>query len=286
MENNFDYCVVTHNGKAHLDEVIAIALLATYMNTPPKKIKRVSHELAKKFISKGFISPKLFYIDCGNDFSIEKNIYDHHHDDLPSSAKLIFNRYFPELKGTELDLFISKLSDIDNYGPKQLSDFNINSESVNYFKYPSKLLIKLFEDNPVLVINVFKDAISKNISELLLKKEAQKWLSDNSNIKIFNYKSINIMIYNKPPESRISSYVKSLDGEIIDKFNIDLTYSFDKDNVNIRTLFRTFKGDDKLDFNLAQSIKPIFSHKSGFLFKFIPKSEKDWLTIIDEAIIV
>lgn len=286
MRKDFNYTVITHNGKAHIDEIVAIALLAVFRKKNPYKIKRVNHEVAFKFISRGLVSPNLYYIDCGGEFNIDKRIFDHHHDNIPSSAKLVFDTYFPELKNSELDQFISKLSDIDNYGPKQLNDFNINSESINYFRYPTKLLIRLFEDNPILIINVFKEAIGKNISEILLKEKARQWLFKNNNTEIFTYKSLKILIYKKPPEYSISSYVKSLDGEIIDKFDIDITYSFDKDNNNIRTLFRTFKGDNKVNFNLVESIEPFFSHKSGFLYKFIPKSEKDWLTIIDEAIVV
>lgn len=281
-----EYKVVTHNGKAHIDEIVAISLLSIHFGSLPTRIKRVNHELAAKMVNKGILSKHIFYIDCGMDFNIKHNIYDHHQDDISSSAKLIFDTFFPEYKDSDFNSFINTLSLVDNYGPNSLSDFDLSSESVSYFKFPMGLIINLFKVEPLLVVDIFSKAIRKHFESIMYMELAKEWLQNSKNVKVINHNSLNILYYLKIPDKKISSFVKSMDGEIIDQHNIDITYSYDKDDNNIRVLFRTLRGDHKVDFNRVRSTSPIFSHNSGFLFKFIPKNKKEYLTIIDEAKLV
>lgn len=278
-----DYKIVTHSGKAHLDEIFAIALLSIYKKRLPVRIKRVKHDLAAYYIKRGLIHKNIYFLDCGMGYNPKENIFDHHHKELPSAAYLIMEYYLPYLIDSDLGKYIKTLSDVDNYGPSILSDYSLTSDTFNFIKFPIQLILGLFDKEPLKVVEILVDAIKVEINSIELKKRAKEWLNSQGNYNIVKISNIKLLIYNYPPDSKISKYIKAMDYEIIDKHNIDVIYGFDPVDSRIRTLYRTTIGDKKVNFNNIKSIQPHFSHNNGFLFKFKPDSLIDISQIIDEA---
>lgn len=278
------YRVITHNGKPHLDEVLGIALLSIHKKEMPEYIDRVHPETATKMVNKGETDNNLFYIDCGMEFDLDKNVFDHHHSiDTPCSALLLFNTFFPHLKGTKIDDFLNLVSDVDTKGPNALEDFNKDSQSISYFGFTQKIILREFEKSPLEVIKLYRDGIISMIDFEKDRAKAKEWLEEEGNISVEIINGLNVLKYNFPPPIDISSAVKSMDGEIIDKENIDITYSYDKEHKTVRTLFRTLKGDKKVNFTKAKVETLRFCHQSGFLLKFIPKNDTEWKKIIKES---
>lgn len=281
------YKVITHNGKAHMDEVLAIALLTIHKNELPADILRIHPEEAADKIIKGNISKDIFYIDCGLRYEPENNIFDHHHSkEIGCSALLLFEFLFKDMLNTTLHKYIQLVSKVDTMGPNSLNDFTFKSESIDYFGFTHSLLLRQFEQSPLRVVELLRDGILSILDFETIKEDAKKWLSESCNTSIITIKTINILVYLKEPPPGISSAVKILDGDIIKNNNIHVTYSFDKDDKRVRTLYRTLNGDKLVNFNYSSVNNKIFCHAGGFLLKFIPESDTEWRSIIEEALIV
>lgn len=275
------YTVITHNGKAHIDEVMGIALLVNKMGCLPHEIIRIHPDEAVEWINRGQLGATTYYIDCGFRFEPENNIFDHHHEkDLESSAYLIFNHFYEELLGTKLSDYISILSKVDTKGPKSLDDFSSESETLAYFSFMHKLLVRQFETRPMEVIEIISNGISDIINFEIEKEIARQWLAKPDNIRILTISNLKVLEYLNEPPANISKAVKSADGEIIDREQIDVIYSFDREDKSVRTLFRTLVGHDRVDFNRSNTKQVKFSHHGGFLLKFIPVREDEWKDII------
>ena len=105
------YRIITHDGKAHMDELLGTALLALYIGEEPETIKRIDSQIASETVKAGNIPENTYYVDCGLIFDKEKKLFDHHQDrELDCSALLIFDEYFNHLHGTELHDYIKLVS--------------------------------------------------------------------------------------------------------------------------------------------------------------------------------
>ena len=99
------YTVITHAGKAHLDEVLAISALAVHHGEAPSEIQRMNSNDAAELVASGKVAANCWVLDCGLEFNPEGRLFDHHQDrDLPSAALMVFNHLFPELKDTDLQI--------------------------------------------------------------------------------------------------------------------------------------------------------------------------------------
>lgn len=279
------YKIITHNGKSHMDELMGISLLAIHLGEIPEEIIRIHPDIAAKMVQEENLNKDLYYVDCGLKFDPDNNIFDHHHsNELGCAALLIFNHFFKDLEGTKVDDYIKLVSLVDTKGPNSLDDFKYKSDSLLYFSFPQKIILKEFENQPILITSIFYNGIKSMIEFEHDKQKAAEWLSNSENITISEIDHVQILIYNNPPPIEIASAVKSVDGDIVDENNIHVIYSFDKDDKSVRTLFRTLKADNVVDFSKANVSNPLFCHKGGFLLKFMPKDENEWKKIIKESI--
>ncbi|MGL1891783.1 MAG: MYG1 family protein [Spirochaetaceae bacterium] len=278
------YNIITHSGKAHMDELIGITLIAIHRDEMPTEIIRVETDKAIECYDSRDNSIDHYLVDCGLLLEPENFKFDHHQSkDLGCAAILIFDHYFPHLENSSLHEYIKLVSAVDTRGPNSLDDFKFNSESINYFSFPQKLLLREFEQQPILITSIFLNGIKSIIEFEKEKIKAESWLKTEEHSTIFEIDGVNILVYNNPPPVELSNAIKSVDAETVELHNIHVIYGFDKDDNNIRTLYRTFKGDDEVDFTKAEVNNTLFSHKGGFLLKFIPESNKEWIKIIKES---
>lgn len=279
--------VITHNGKAHMDELLAIVLLSIYNNELPTEIKRINPEEAAELVKYGNKLKETYFIDCGLKYDPDDKVFDHHHSkEIGCSALLVFDYLFKDLRSTTLHKYIQLVSKVDTLGPNSLNDFTFQSESVEYFGFSQNLLLRQFEKSPLKVTDIFTDGILTMINFEETKNQAKQWLINNKNTVVKSIKNINALVYLKVPPPELASAVKILDGDIIREKNIHVTYSFDKDDNRVRTLYRTLNGDKLINFSTATVNNKVFCHPGGFLLKFIPETDIEWKSIIDEALIV
>ena len=87
------YNIITHDGKAHMDELLGSALLALHLGGVPEKIERINPQEAADLVSSGNIPENTYFIDCGLVLDSDKGLFDHHQDRaLDSAVLLIFNK--------------------------------------------------------------------------------------------------------------------------------------------------------------------------------------------------
>ncbi len=114
-------------------------------------------------------------------------------------------------------------------------------------------------------------------------KAASEWLSEKGNVDISDHAGIKVLVYNNRPPLDLFQATRSEDKDIVDLHEADAVYSFDEDDLQMRTLYRTNNGYEKLDFSKAEVGETVFCHKGGFLLKFRPSSENEWKDIIEES---
>ena len=280
------YKIITHDGKAHMDELLGAALLALHLEEIPEKIERMSAQNAADMISSGTIPENTYFIDCGLVLDPEKGLFDHHQDrELDSAVLLIFNEYFPHMKDTELHNYIKLVSKVDTKGAMSLDDFHLVSESRDYFSFGQGILLNTFQNDPLLVLKIFIDGLDDKISFEKLKQKADIWLKNLGNIEIINVDHINVIKYLEKAPSELVSPIRSVISIIVDDNNITAILSFDDKQEDVLTLFRTNYGHNHIDFSKSKPAETIFNHPGGFLMKFIPADKNEWIKLIRESIL-
>lgn len=278
------YSIITHDGKAHLDELLSCALLSLYKGEPPQGIERVPSQDAAERVDRGTLPPDTFVLDCGMRFDPDKNLFDHHQDkESDSTALLVLNHFFPGQEGTELHDYVTLVSRVDNNGPKSLNDFDLLKESRFYFTVGLKLILKAFESDPLGVTAHFALSLRDNMDFEAEKARAREWMKMEENVSLENREGLTILRFNRRPPSELITPLRAVDDEIVDANGVHVIYSYDDRDKETRTLFRTFHGHDLADFTQCRPSRLSFCHQSGFLMKFIPKDEKEWLSLLRES---
>jgi Uncharacterised protein family (UPF0160) len=280
------YKIITHDGKAHMDELLGSALLALHLGELPEKIERINSEDAAKAVSDGEIPDNTYYIDCGLELDSEKKLFDHHQDrDLDSSVLQIFNKYFSHLKETELHNYIKLVSKIDTKGAMSLDDFHLISESRDYFSFGHGVVLNAFEKDPLQILKIFIAGLEDKISFEKLKIEANQWLEEPGNIEIIDVENIKIIKYKKHAPPELVSPIRSVISRIVETKGITAILSFDDKTPDVLTLYRTDYGHNHVDFSKSNPSKTIFKHQGGFLMKFIPSNRDEWIKLIKESLL-
>ena len=278
------YKIITHYGKAHMDELLAVSLIAVYRDELPEEITRINAQDAAEILNRGEYGENTYFIDCGLVFNPDRLLFDHHQDsDSPCSALLVFNHFFPGLAESRLHNYLKLVSAVDTRGQKALPDYETSSESRKYFSFSQNLLLKAFEDNPLVIVSLFKEGLEEKIDFEKKRQEAAEWLSQKGNVEIEEVAGFKILVYNNRPPEGLFKASCSEDKEIVDSYAASAVYSFDEKNESVRTLYRTNHGYENIDFSQADVSEPVFCHKGGFLLKFIPSSEKEWHDILCQS---
>ncbi|MBN2657884.1 MAG: MYG1 family protein [Spirochaetales bacterium] len=280
------YKIVVHDGKAHMDEVLGAALLALYKGEEPEEIIRMNALDAEKKVADGSMDREMWFIDCGMVFDPENRLFDHHQDrDLDCSALLIFNRYFKHLQGTELHQYVELVSKVDTKGAMSLDDFHLVSESRDYFSFSHNILIRTFEENPMLVLKLMLAGLEDKIAFEQAKQVAALWRKEPGNMEIITVSGIKVLVYLEQPPSELRSPLRSEISRLVDEKEIGATYSFDEKIPGARTLYRTDFGHNLLDFTRSSPTQPLFCHNGGFLMKFKPEDDVEWMRLLSESIV-
>ena len=278
------YTIITHDGKAHMDELLGSALLALHLGEEPESITRMDPQEASILVAGNKIPENTWVIDCGLVHDKEKHLFDHHQNrDLDCSALLIFDEYFRHLHDTELHDYIKLVSKIDTKGAMSLDDFHLVSESREYFSFSHNILLKTFQENPLMVLKLLRIGLEDKIAFEEAKKVASLWRKEPGNMEIKTIAGVKVLRYLNKPPSELVSPLRSEISKIVEEHNISVTFSFDDKIPEARTLYRTNYGHEHIDFARAKPDKTLFCHQGGFLLKFVPAQENEWERLVLEA---
>ena len=280
------YRIITHNGKAHMDELLASALLAIHLGEEPESIERIESHEAAELVRSSEIPEDSWLLDCGMELAPARNLFDHHQDrELDSAALLIFNEFFSELEGTDLHEYIKLVSKVDTGGPMSLDDFEHVNESRKYLGFSQQVVLKIFETDPVLILRLFKAGLEDKIQFEKDRALAAAWLREDGHIEIISLAGQKVIRYLCRPPSEMVSPLRSAIGEIIDENEVSATLSFDDKQEGVLTYYRTDFGHDMLDFSKSRPHDPLFNHQGGFLMKFRPADGDEWRELLKQAVI-
>ncbi len=280
------YTIITHAGKAHIDEVLAIAALSVHRDEYPAEINRRNSNEAAELVNTGRIPANCWVIDCGLKYEPERRLFDHHQDkELPSAALMLFTHLFPELDGSDLHSFFQLVSKVDTRGARSLEDSETVGESRDYWSFSQQILVRLFEKDPLAVIDIFARGLSEKIKFEEVKKAAAEWVDFPGRLITEELSGISALVYTEHPPVEVFDGLHGIDRKIIEDNNAHIVYGYDKKDPSIRTLYRTDIGHELLDFTRTEARNPVFSHQGGFLLRFRPKDRDEWRRIIAEAII-
>jgi len=277
--------IITHNGKAHMDELVAAALLCLTRDRQPDEILRLDSREAEVLVRENTLEEDDWVLDCGMVFDPERRLFDHHQDgELSSSALLIFDHFFPELQESRIHETIQLLSRVDTKGLQSLNDYMNLDESKSYWSFSQKLLTKGFELDPPDTLRMVTEVLKDSLRFERLRNKALLWLDSPEHTEIVNfgpYKVLNYLVL--PPEDLVSP-LRSADKDLVDELGIIAVASFDDNNTSGKALFRTVHGQDLLDFTRAVPDRTVFCHPGGFLLKFIPSSEDEWKGLLKDSL--
>lgn len=285
-ENIVSYKIITHDGKAHMDELLGCALLALHLESKPDSIERMDSRDAAALVIDNSFSEDTYFIDCGLVLNSSRNLYDHHQDrDLDSAALLIFNEFFPHLAGTDLHNLIKLVSKVDTKGAMSLDDFDLVSESRDYLSFGHQIMLRAFENDPLLILEIFTSGLKDKINFELARAEGAKWLKEDGNIEIIKISELNVLRYLVKPPSELVSPLRSAINEVVDENDISAILSFDEKQPGVLTYYRTDYGHDIVDFSRCRPTETVFCHQGGFLMKFMPSDDGEWKKLLSQSIL-
>jgi len=280
------YKIITHDGKAHMDELLASALLALHLEEEPEQIERIDSQEAAKMVQEGGYSHDTYFIDCGMVHDSGRKLYDHHQDrECDCAALLIFNEFFSHLEGTDLHKYIELVSKVDTGGFMSLDDFDLLGESRDYMSFSQGIILRSFAEDPYPILRIFISGLRDKIEFEQLKAKADQWLEAEGNIEITGIGDLNILRYTEEPPAELTAPLRSAVREVADKNDVSVIISSDDKNSGALTLYRTDFGHDLIDFSKSEPKQTIFSHHGGFLMKFIPADDDEWMELVKAAVV-
>ena len=278
------YRIITHDRKAHLDEVLASAFISIHLGEPPECIIRMPSQEAAAKVAAGDFTEEDWFIDCGMIFDPEKQLFDHHQDNkLGSAALLVFETFFPGMNDSEVAEYIRLVSRVDTGGLRVLDDYEIVNETQKYWSFSQKMLMKTFEEHPESITALFKAGLEDKIRFEKAKRKAERWLETAHHTEICRVEGVNILVYHARPPVELASAIRAVDGQLVDENEIHAILSYDEKVDENRVLFRTNWGHALLNFALSRPQTPVFCHQGGFLMKFIPATPQEWRHLIRES---
>jgi len=241
--------IVTHVNPRHLDDTLAVALLA--YKYPEAQIEYIHPQNDKEKIEKYLNDSSIICVDIGGKYNPKFKNYDHHQDkNVECSLVLILKHEFPELyefiKKHEILSKEMKYIDIkDRFGLKEAQKLGVSNLFIE-----EAILLKMAEnpENMQIIGKAFYDKLNEMLQEY---KNLQQ-------IEIINYNGYKIAI--DKIGIRFTTIVNNLDVDLVIQRNV-----FDKSDTSI--IKDTSKEKTKnIDFNkLREKYSIKFIHQAGFI---------------------
>ena len=280
------YIIITHDGKAHLDELLGSALMALHRGELPSEVIRLDPREAARQVAAGEIPEGAVYIDCGLVLDPPRNLFDHHQDrDLDSSALLLFESYFPEQLGTELHEFIRLVSRVDTRGILSLDDYGKIGETGEYLSFGYEVLLRTYGNNPLLVVELIVSWLEEKIAFQEGLKEAALWLEEPGHTEIRAVAGLKVFRYLVPPPEELAAPLRTLVKRRSDQEELSVMISADPREPEMLTFYRSDYGHRLVDFSRSRPERPVFVHQAGFLMKVIPADTQEWLRLVEESVL-
>lgn len=247
--------IVVHNGQAHSDDLLAVALLMTkFPNAEVHRVPSVSE--------KDLEDPEVIVVDVGGRFEPEKSNFDHHHDrNLPASLIMVIQHFFPEIPEDIEEL--QWISDWDTMGPVATQKkWGVNLPSI---RDPiAEVVLRAFSKAKIVKPgDLLHDMLIMLGSELLeFLKEQKEFIEKAKSAEVFLVKGLKVV--------RLAENVPI---RFVKKVHPDVAIVVQPNQREPGKLSVTRIDDHpRVDFNRVRELEEVtFVHPTGFMAVVEPK---------------
>lgn len=280
--------IFTHGNKAHVDDMLACAILVAVNPYDSLEIVRVNNDRDLPTLPPGDCD---FIVDVGGRYDAEQRCFDHHQNDEAvkgeCAATLIARHYCPcLLEDSVWGPFLRRVALQDNIGMWAVESEKGGSRIADLLVMEWGI-VSWFEKDPCSAATAVAAMIRDRLYYLKEVEEASSWVSRNAAVvSVGKVKAL--VLHHDPREDGVNpAAVNTATGVILDREGIHASVSFDPRSGigEVRSVFRTRNGEGMLDFTFSSPSSPVFCHKAGFLLNFIPKDEREWEKVLSDAIV-
>lgn len=266
--------IVTHlPNPSHLDDFIATSLLFSITKA------EIDYVHPQKVTQDMLLSKEIALVDVGMSYDPEYNNFDHHQDkNIPCSAVLIKNHFFPEI---ETNAFLHAVDIIDRFGFKHAMNLGLckYDDEIDK-KRKTILLISVqkayphviytlkqnvnYEEGIELLYERLQNAYKEEVSEMRKKveEEVQRLLTVLSKVQILTINDIRIGISHEQISPGIPKAFDLLKLDIIIEPNI---FNNNHTSIIVNTSSEKAELAHKLADKLMENYNIIFIHATRFI---------------------
>ena len=290
-------CVIlTHTGKRHIDEVIAVAMVKLYIrakcgdiNIDVVRVNGIAEYDRSEF-------DVCIYLDIGSQVTAITNpksggfvmVIDHHIDEEcfrgECTASLVMSIFHPKWRDNKrLFNYIHRITVQDNGGPKSLSDiYGTGFNNLTPFLETERLLLES-DIEMGLLTEILASAIQTKLDFVSQKvPEAMSWLKTHLVITPAAGELMTMRITDPLPPEISPAALHAAQGTLINEFKLHLVYGFSTRTPGERTLWRTNQLTSReLNFNKCTPKYKTF--QKDYLVGFKPACTNEWKELVKQA---
>ena len=280
--------VFTHGGlKAHIDEILGIVLILMYLKGQYDSVEII--RLGRKESPPLDLGPLDFVVDVGGIYN-KKNRFDHHQGGKgvkgKSAAHLVCESLMPQLMDvSEFKEYLRRIDIQDTQG--RAAAEKAMGGRLNSSLFVEDGLTVMFVDEPYRATQFLLDIVEKKFEFRKNAAQVKPWVEENSHIEYVG--DVAVLVIDRDPAAFgiDASLVRAGQSGLIREHDVKVVYGWDEERSEDggRSLFRTYNGDELLDFRSSGWRSNVyFVHEvKGFLLKFFPQNVGQFRELIMEA---
>lgn len=276
--------IFTHDGKAHMDEFLACAIIKFALREQEqfKVIRTKETTIFNLAAIKGSeVTDEDFLVDMGKSYNPNVRLFDHHQDDDAvrgeCAASLVAKALCPQILEDGLwSALIARVTYQDNNGINAVKT-KYGISSIESFMPPEWWLLNWFERDPDAASDFVSYELENRQVFLSGVKRAKEFLSKEENAEICNMPTGEKFLFVKTIDKTFcTKELNAAQGSFIEKHNLIACIGFSDRDTHARTLFLTREGEKSFDLTKIKDVPGItYVHHSGFLANFVPKGDND-----------
>lgn len=250
--------IVVHAGQAHLDEVLAVALLFGAMGRKVPVVRRDPTDEEKG-------NPNVLVVDVGMQHDPDKGNFDHHQEKgLPAAFVLVARWLGIDDLARQVFGWWSRASDMDTSGPFALAKA-MGTTPDNLFSVLSpleKFVVAKFQQDPNSVGDLLLEWGKEILEGISKTNERLEWLGNHA--EVVDLGGVQAIFHETPGSQTPNLAMEIFRGRSAPEAGISIT----RDDRGPGWALYRYSDHPRVDFSrLEGKDKVVFAHKGGFIAK-------------------
>ena len=271
--------IFVHGLRAHADDMWSSALLIA--SKPEVEFTEIIRD-ANRISEAG---ENDFVLDCGMKFDGIR-FFDHHQlehtEKVDCTLTLIARTFAPwVLTDERFGALAERVRIQDNFGLAAAEKKFGKSTGWIEQEY---IFVGLFEKEPLKIAGLLVECFRKRLQEVKESEAAFKWIENNSFIEVLD-NGIKVLVFKTSPfkEGFAQTPFNSACSKYVSEKKVEVSYGWNCDGSDARTLFRTPYARAGIDFMKSNPAESVFCHHSGFLLIFNPYDTCEYRKLVFQA---